>query len=80
MGMRRTTLYLPEEVDLELTRLARKKGRPKAELVREALRRYLQEEAQGQVPAWVGLGASQDPSYIDRDEEVLAELLAREGA
>jgi Ribbon-helix-helix protein, copG family. len=78
MGMRRTTLYLPEEVDLELTRLARKKGRPKAELVREALWRYLQEEAQ--VPAWVGLGASQDPSYIDRDEEVLAELLAREGA
>jgi predicted transcriptional regulator len=80
MGMRRTTLYLPEEVDLELTRLARKKGRPKAELVREALWRYLQEEAQGQVPAWMGLGASQDPSYIDRDEEVLAELLAREGA
>jgi len=79
MGMRRTTLYLPEEVDL-VTRLARKKGRPKAELVREALWRYLQEEAQGQVPAWVGLGASQDPSYIDRDEEVLAELLAREGA
>jgi hypothetical protein len=79
MGMRRTTLYLPKEVD-PVTRLARKKERPKAELVREALWRYLQEEAQGQVPAWVGLGASQDPSYIDRDEEVLAELLAREGA
>jgi predicted transcriptional regulator len=39
--MERTTLYVPEELRRRLADEARRQGRPQAELVREALVRYL---------------------------------------
>lgn len=52
--MEKTTLYLPAELLAQYTILARKQGRPKAELMRDALAAY----AEGQdteVPGWIGM-------------------------
>ncbi|HGY10429.1 MAG TPA: CopG family transcriptional regulator, partial [Oceanithermus profundus] len=40
--MKKTTVYLPDELDAWLEQLARTKGTSKAELIREALRRYVE--------------------------------------
>ena len=37
-GMRKTTIYLPDELKASLEQLALQDGRPEAELIREALR------------------------------------------
>jgi plasmid stability protein len=42
-GMRRTQIYLEEDVDRELRAVAAAEGRSAADLIREALRRYLAE-------------------------------------
>jgi metal-responsive CopG/Arc/MetJ family transcriptional regulator len=41
--MRRTQIYLEEDVDRELRAVAAAEGRSAADLIREALRRYLAE-------------------------------------
>lgn len=74
--MKRTMVYLPEEADLELGRLAKQTKRSKADLLREALDRYLAERRTAQLPSWVGIGSSDDPSYVEHDEELLPELMA----
>ena len=55
MAMMKTQVYLPKE-DLEaLHRVARKKGRPVAELIREAVReRWLKKTPEGPVAIWDG--------------------------
>ncbi len=73
--MKRTTVYLDESVDRELTRLARLEGRSKAELIREVLGEHIGERQKGSsVPEWVGI-ASGSGDLAKRGEEVLAELL-----
>ncbi len=74
-AVKRTMVYLPEEADLQLERLARQTKRSKADLLREALDRYLAEQRTAQLPSWVGIGSSDDPSYIERDEELLPQLI-----
>jgi plasmid stability protein len=54
--MQKTTLYLPEDLERELKNAARREGRPMAELVREALSRYLSERDRP-MPRSVGMGA-----------------------
>ncbi|WP_135257411.1 MULTISPECIES: CopG family transcriptional regulator [Thermus] len=76
--MKRTTLYLPEELDLLLSQLARREGRSKAQLIREALERFAEAKREGVLPSWVGVGESRDPGYIDRDEEELLRALEEE--
>jgi hypothetical protein len=44
--MRRTQIYLDDDVDRELRALARAEGRSAADLIREALRRYLSDRGQ----------------------------------
>ncbi|HSO28828.1 MAG TPA: CopG family transcriptional regulator [Candidatus Sulfomarinibacteraceae bacterium] len=39
--MEKTTLYLTEELQAELRALARSRGRPQAELIRDALAEYV---------------------------------------
>ena len=51
----KTTLYLPVDLQRALKDQARRSGRPQAELVREALRSYLDAAATPQ-PASIGLG------------------------
>lgn len=74
--MKRTTVYLEERTDLSLLQLARQQGRAKAELIREALEIYTQQQKHGQepVPSWVGMGRSGVPDSAERDEELLGEL------
>jgi Arc/MetJ-type ribon-helix-helix transcriptional regulator len=42
-GMKKTTVYLPEELKAELERVAGEAGRSEAELIREAIGRLLRE-------------------------------------
>ena len=52
--MKKTTIYLPEELDAMLERLAGREGASKAELIRAALRRYLEEAGTDGLPGSVG--------------------------
>lgn len=45
-AMRRTQIYLDEDVDRELRAVAASEGRSAADLIREAVRRYLAERAE----------------------------------
>ena len=60
-GMEKTTLYLPTDLQQALQEQARRSGRPQAELVREALRRYL-ETAVSPRPCSLGLGEDSELS------------------
>ena len=42
--MEKTTLYLPAEIQIALRDAAKRAGKPQAELVREALTRYLADQ------------------------------------
>lgn len=77
--MKRTTVYLNRETDLELVRMARKQGRAKTELVREALQDYVGCNAQTRSLPWsVGIGHSGMPDLAERDEELLGQLFEEE--
>jgi hypothetical protein len=52
--MKRTTIYLEPELESRLKRETRRQKRPMAEIIREALRRYIGEEPAPQPP---GAGA-----------------------
>jgi predicted transcriptional regulator len=70
--MKRTTVYLEEDLNLELKRLADQQGRPQAELIREALRNYAQANRSSRaVPEWVGLGQSGVGNLSERVDELL---------
>ena len=74
--MKRTTVYLEEQTDLNLSQLARQQGRSKAELIREALKAYTrqQKHVEKPTPSWVGAGRSGIPDLAERDEELLGEI------
>ncbi len=73
--MKRTTVYLEEETDLEFGRLARQQDRPKAELIREALKAYIsREQKPRKLPRSIGMGRSGMPDLAERDEELLGEI------
>lgn len=72
--MKRTTVYLEEETDLNLSQIARQQGRAKAELIREALNVYVAQRASRTLPRSVGIGHSGVPDLAEHDEEILGEL------
>jgi predicted transcriptional regulator len=57
MAMEKTTLYLTPELLRMLQDVSRRKRRPQAELVREALQQYL-ERQERQLPRSIGIAAS----------------------
>ncbi len=70
LSMEKTTVYLSEEIQRGLGALARKTGRPKAELIREALERYIEAEDDFVLPSWVGAakgGPVTDSSTIKQE-------------
>ena len=71
-SMEKTTLYLPQDLQRALRDEARRSGRPQAQLVREALRSYLDGRDRPQ-PSSLGLG--DDRELAARDSE---DWLARE--
>lgn len=62
--MQKTTLYLPDETQRRLRELAKRSGRAQADLIRQALDRYLGTEAQA-LPTSVGSG--EDATLSGRD-------------
>ncbi|ADI14519.1 CopG family transcriptional regulator [Truepera radiovictrix] len=79
--MKRTTVYVDEKTDLELAHLARQQGRPKAELVREALSRYVERQRTPRpLPRSVGMGRSGLPDLAERTDELLGGLYEEEHA
>lgn len=67
----RTTLYLCEEDYEELKRLARKQGRPAAELVREAIAEYTASRSRRRAPRSLAAGASKRGDLSEKAEELL---------
>ena len=74
--MKRTTVYLEEAADLELARLAKQQDRPKAELIREALKAYIsREQTPRKLPRSVGMVNSGGNNFAERTEELYGQLL-----
>jgi len=59
--VRRTTFFLPDELERNLEEVARREGRPQAELVREALTAYLSTRTRPR-PRSLGMASSADRS------------------
>lgn len=68
----KTTVYLDAEAYRELQHLARREGRPAAELVREAVAEYAARRAVRALPASLGAGRSGKGDVASRAEELLA--------
>lgn len=68
--MRKTTVYLPEELDRGLKAKARRDGVPAAELIRAAVRTALDDEAPAQ-PRSIGAGSS--GAFAAADDEAVLE-------
>ena len=68
--MKRTTLYLDDELELRLKQETRRQKRPMADLVREAIRRYVG-EAPVRRPPGGGAFASGRKDTAVRAEEAL---------
>lgn len=65
--MRKTTIYLPDEVKVELEALARQTGQSEAELIRQAVT-SLVEEHRRPLPAIFGSASSGRVSGADSEE------------
>jgi predicted transcriptional regulator len=64
--MEKTTLYLPEDLHRELQEAAIRTSRSQAELIREAIRRYLAAQSR---PEMTSLGLGSDSGLRGRDSE-----------
>lgn len=67
----KTTVYLDRADYLSLQRLARRQGRPAAELVREAVAEYARRHAPPAAPRSLGVGRSGEGDLSERAEELL---------
>lgn len=70
--MKRTTIYLAPDLEVRLKQEVARRGRPMAELVREAVEVYLTGEA-APGPPGAGAFASGHDDTADRADEILAE-------
>jgi len=74
--MKRTTIFVDEQLERELQALARRQRRPMAAIVREAIEQYVvsARPAPGRpAPAFVALGRSGRRDTAERHEELLWE-------
>jgi hypothetical protein len=69
--MKRTTIYLDADTEVLLKLEAVRRGKPAAELIREAVRAYLQERP-SQLPSGGGKFSSGHKQTAERAEEILA--------
>jgi predicted transcriptional regulator len=70
--MKRTTIFLDEQVETELKALARRKRLPMAAVVRDALERHVARETVRAPLSFVGVGRSGSRDTAERHEEILA--------
>lgn len=78
--MRRTTIFIPEELDRDLQIYARQKGKPVASIVREAVAAYITDGAAG--PALPSFTAAFDSGHTDtasKHDEILFGTLTPHG-
>lgn len=74
--MHRTQVYLPEDLNRALDKLAKQQGTTKAELIRRAATRLVEEETPlEQDPIWaiVGIGKSAGGSVSRKHDRYLAD-------
>jgi hypothetical protein len=69
--MNKTTLYLPDDLKLSLRRAARNRSCSEAEVIREAIRRFGNQEV---VKPRLPLFASDQPDLAERVDELLGGL------
>ena len=71
MVMKKTTIYLSDELVIEIKSASRRERRPEAEIIREALGGYFKRQKRS-LPSFVGMVS--DGSFdASKDEEYLAE-------
>jgi hypothetical protein len=68
--MKRTTVYLPEDLKAELEQAARATGRSEAELIREGVRQAVTSSSPSR--PHIPLFESGDPTLAERVDELLA--------
>ena len=79
--MKRTTIFLPEELDRDLSVYAQRSGRPAAAIVREAIAAYIVESRDGQVlPSFAGVFDSGHTDTAERHDTLLFGTLTPHGA
>jgi predicted transcriptional regulator len=64
--MKRTTIFLTEDLEYRLREAARRTRRPQAEIVRDALARYLSEQPRPW-PRSVGMGQNSDQAVTSEN-------------
>ena len=73
--MKRTSIFLDEPLERDLEILARRQGRPKAALIRDALSRYVDTERRtaSNRLGFVAVGGSGRSDVAERHEDLLAQ-------
>lgn len=69
--MKKTTVYLPDDLVIEIKSASRRERRPEAAIIREALTGYFKAQKRT-LPSFVGM-VSDGPFNAAEDEEYLAE-------
>jgi hypothetical protein len=69
--MIKTTVYLPDELKIEVSRIARTEGIAEAEVIRRAIQ-TLAESRPRRMPR-LGFASSGDPTIAERVDQILAE-------
>jgi ribbon-helix-helix CopG family protein len=70
-AMKRTTIYVDPELEVLLKRESIRRGKPAAELIRDAVRAYLSEDP-AKLPPGAGAFRSGRKETAERAEEILA--------
>ena len=68
--MKPTTIYLPEETEANLKKLATQTGKSIPEIIQELIANYLTEKTQ-KLPKSVGMGSSGRPDLSSKAEQLL---------
>jgi len=78
--MKRTTIFLPEALERDLYVYARRKGKPAASVVREAVAAYIVEDRDRQVlPSFTAAFDSGHTDTAERHDELLFRTLTPHG-
>jgi hypothetical protein len=79
--MKRTTIFVPEELERDLQLYARRVGKPTAAVVREALAAYMAEKRPStRLPSFAGAFDSGRADTAERHEDILFARLDPHGA
>ena len=77
--MKRTTIFVPEELERDLQLIAHREGRPTAAVVREALAEYLAKRPATALPSFAGAFDSGHTDTAERHEAILFKRLSPHG-